>query len=99
MPLPKLTTFAMFLAWVTQLVVAWVWERRGKRAFRSILHLALFAGAMLVIFVLEFFRDIPDWIEAPLMILVLATLLIAIALDVIKLKRYLKSAWTEQEKK
>jgi len=90
----------MFVVLVTQFVVAWVRERRAKEGFRSaLLSKALMAGGMSMIFVREIFRDVPLWIDAPLVILVSLVCLITFVLYLIKLKRYLKNAWTEQENK
>jgi len=97
--IPRWTTIFLFIAFVTQLAVAWVRAKHAETGFRSaLLPQALIAAAISVVFVREFFEYVPIWIDLPLAILVGVANLIAMVLFMFKLKRYLRAQWLEQEK-
>ena len=99
MTLPKWSTFGIFVAIVANFLVSWVRAKHAEKGFRSaLLPNALMAGGMSVVFVRDFFSDVPIWIDAPLAVLASSVILIALVLYLIKLKRFLINAWAEQEK-
>ena len=94
MTIPRLSTIGLFVALVTQFVLAWVQAKKtGKSLREAVLPNALVAAAISILFAREFFGDLTPWVEGPLAILCLLLIVIALALWLVQLKRYLKDAW------
>ena len=96
--IPRWSTIFLFIWFVVQLAVAWVRAKRAETGVgSSLLPHALIAAALSVVFVRDLFEYVPIWIDAPLVILVLIAILIALVLLRVRLKRYLINTWLEQE--
>ena len=94
MTLPKWTTIGLFIALLAQLALSWTQAKHNEKSLRSaVLPNALMAGGVSIIFIREFFKEIPIWIDATLVILVSIIMLLAVGLLLLQLKRYLKNAW------
>jgi len=100
MIIPRWSTMALFVALVAQFIVSWLQAKKtGKRFRDSVLPNALAAGAVSIIFAREFFSDLPAWIDAPITILCLLLILMAVGLWLVQVKRYLKEAWRLEDKR
>jgi|GEM_PF-5511998 uncharacterized membrane protein YoaK (UPF0700 family) len=94
MIIPRWSTIGLFVALVMQLILSSLQAKKTGKSLRgAVLPNALAAGAACIIFVCEFFGDLPIWLAAPIMILCLLLLLMAFGLWLVQLKRYLKEAW------
>lgn len=94
MIIPHWSTIGLFVALVTQVVLAWLQIRKTGKGFREVvLPNALAAGAVSIIFAREFFGDLPAWVDVPITILCLLLMVMAIGMWVVQFRRYLKEAW------
>jgi uncharacterized membrane protein YoaK (UPF0700 family) len=99
MIIPRWSTIGLFLMLVIQPLLFWLQAKKtGKHLREAVLPNALMAGAVSIIFVREFFGDLPVWIEAPLVILCSLMILFVVGLAAVRLKRYLKEAWRLEDK-
>jgi peptidoglycan/LPS O-acetylase OafA/YrhL len=99
MPTPRWSTIGLFVFFVIQLIMSWFQARRTGKSFRAaVLPNALMAGALSIIFVREFFGDLPLWIDAPILILCCLIILVYVGLGLVRLERYLKEAWSLKDK-
>lgn len=96
--IPKWSTFFLLVFIILQLILAWRGARKtGKKPRSALLPNILASAAMAIVFVREWFGNIPVWIEAPLVVICLLLILIAFVLWGIWLKRYLRDAWRLEE--
>ena len=99
MTIPRWSTIGLFVALLLQFILSWVQAKTTGKSFReAVLPSALIAGGVSITFAREFFGDLPVWIEAPLVILCSLLILMALALLLLRLKRYLKAAWRLEDK-
>ncbi len=99
MTIPRWSTIAFFVVVVMQFILLWLQAKKTGKDFReAVLPSALLAGTVSIIFVREFFRDLPLWIDAPLVILCFLVILIVLGLWLVRVKRYLKDAWRLEDK-
>ena len=100
MTIPRWSTIGLFFGIVIQFVLSWLQAKKTGKSFRvAVLPNALMAGALSIMFVREFFDDLPVWIEGPIVILCFLLILMALGLWFVQLKRYLKEAWRLEDKK
>jgi hypothetical protein len=100
MIIPRWSTIGIFVVLVVQFIVLWLQAKKTGKSFRAaLLPGALVIGAVSIILVRELFGDLPVWIEAPLVILCLLLILIALALFMVRLTRFLKESWRLEDKK
>ena len=94
MIIPRWSTTGLFIALVMQFILSWLQAKKTGKSFRgAVLPNALAAGAVCIIFVCEFFGDLPILLAAPVTSLCLLLLLMAVGLWLVQLTRYLKEAW------
>src|SRR5437868_13220238 len=99
MIIPRWSTIGLFLVVVMQFILMWLQAKKtGKNLREAVLPSALLAGTVSIIFVREFFRDLPLWIDAPIAILCSLIMLFVLGLWLAQLKRYLKGAWRLEDK-
>ena len=100
MHIPRWSTIVVFVLIVIQLIRSWFQARRTGKSFRAaVLPDALIAGIISIIFVREFFGDRPLWIDLPIVILCSLIILTVLGLGLVRLKRFLKEAWSLEDKK
>ena len=100
MIMPRWSTIALSVALVAQFILSWLQAKKtGKSLREAVLPNALIAGAVSIIFVREFFGDLPVWIDAPNTILCLLLIIMALGLWLVQLNRYLKEAWRLEGKR
>lgn len=94
MIIPRWSTIGLFVTLVTQFVLAWLQVRKTGKGFQgTVLPNALAAGAVSIIFAREFFGDLPAWLDAPITILCLLLMVMAVGLWLVRFRLYLKEAW------
>ncbi len=97
---PRWSTIGVFVMVVIQFILSWLQAKKTGKSFReAVLPAALIAGAVSIIFVREFFGDLPVWVDAPITILCSLIILFVVGLAVVRLKRYLKEAWRLEDKR
>lgn len=100
MIIPRWSTIGLFVLVVVQFILSWLQAKKTGRNFReAVLPSALIAGAVLIIFVREFFGDLPVWIDTPIAILCSLIILFLVGLAVVRVKRYAKEAWRLEDKR
>jgi hypothetical protein len=100
MNIPRWSTIALFVMVFVQVILSWLQAKKTGRSFReAVLPGALMAGAVSIIFVREFFGDLPVSIDATITILCSLTILFVVGLAVVRLKRYLKEAWRMEDRR
>jgi hypothetical protein len=93
--IPRWSTIGLFVLLMIQFVLALAHAKKTARSFReAVLPNALVAAAISIVFAREFFGDLTPWVEAPLAILCLLLILIALGLWLAQLRRYLNGLWT-----
>jgi len=99
MTIPRWTTIGMFAFGVMHFILTWLQSRKTGTSYREkVLPAALFAGAVSIIFVREFFGDTPRWFDIPIMILLSSIILWLFGLWAVRLSRHLKESWRLQDK-
>lgn len=94
MRIPDWSTIGVFVMVVIQFILSWLLAKKtGKNRRGAVLPAALIAGAVSIIFVREFFGDLPVWIDAPIAIVCSLIILFLAGLAAVRLKRFVKDAW------
>jgi hypothetical protein len=100
MTIPRWSTIGLLVALVVQFVFMWLQAKKTGEGFRGVvLPSALMAGVGSIAFAREFFIELPDWIDATLLIVCWLLILMAFGLWLVHVKRYLKRVWRLEEEK
>src|SRR5262249_35514284 len=94
---PGWSTFVLFALLIVQLALSWVQAKKSRKRLRLQSSILLVAG-MTIVFVREWFVDVPSWIDASLAIILWLLLLTVLVRWTLWFRRYLQESWRLEQK-